>query len=108
MQFPLVEDVSQNSPWYFITLTSPLAGAYYWLTASKEVTVQVKIEEAEDGSTCDVSIKIEEAEDGSTCDVSALGSKEELERFCEALKLNEKGMERVPGIMETFAEIGKD
>jgi len=93
IQFPLVEDVSQNSPWYYITLTSPLAGAYYWLTASKEVTVQVKIEEAEDGSTCDVS---------------ALGSKEELERFCEALKFNEKGMERVPGIMETFSEIGED
>jgi hypothetical protein len=28
-------------------------------------------------------VKIEEAEDGSTCDVSAVGSKEELERFCE-------------------------
>ena len=40
-QFPLVEDVSQNSPWWYITLASPLAGVYYWLTASKEVTVQV-------------------------------------------------------------------
>jgi len=93
IQFPLVEDVSQNSPWWYITLASPLAGVYYWLTASKEVTVQVKIEEAEDGSTCDVK---------------ALGSKEELERFCEALKLSEKGKIRVPGLMENFAALSDE
>ena len=55
-----------------------------------------------------VQVKIEEAEDGSTCDVKALGSKEELERFCEALKLSEKGKIRVPGLMENFAAISDE
>ncbi len=30
-------------------------------------------------------IKMEESEDGKECDVVALGTKEELERFCETL-----------------------
>ena len=57
---------------------------------------------------CMVQVKIEEAEDGSTCDVKALGSKEELERFCEALKLSETGKIRVPGLMENFAALSDE
>ena len=50
-------------------------------------------------------IKMEESEDGSECDVTCLGTKEELERFCETMGFNEKGMIRVPGIMETLGDI---
>jgi hypothetical protein len=48
---------------------------------------------------------MEESEDGSECDVTCLGTKEELERFCETMGFNEKGMIRVPGIMETLGDI---
>jgi hypothetical protein len=40
-QFPLVADPKEFSPWYYMTLLSPSAGAYYWLNAAKDVTVQV-------------------------------------------------------------------
>lgn len=37
---------------------------------------------------CGAQIKMEESEDGSECDVTALGTKEELERFCETMQFN--------------------
>lgn len=89
IMFPLVNE-KDFSPWYYMCLASPGAGAYYWANAGKDVTVQIKMEESEDGSECDV-----------TC----LGTKEELERFCETMGFNEKGMIRVPGIMETLGDI---
>eukprot|EP00282_Hemiselmis_andersenii_P000701 CAMPEP_0114135898 /NCGR_PEP_ID=MMETSP0043_2-20121206/14929_1 /TAXON_ID=464988 /ORGANISM="Hemiselmis andersenii, Strain CCMP644" /LENGTH=301 /DNA_ID=CAMNT_0001229621 /DNA_START=26 /DNA_END=931 /DNA_ORIENTATION=- len=85
---PLVSE-KEFSPWYYLTLLSPAAGAYYWTNAQQDVSVQ---------------IKMEESEDGSECDVTALGTKEELERFCETMGFTEKGMVRVPGIMETLSE----
>ncbi|EKX48469.1 hypothetical protein GUITHDRAFT_162374 [Guillardia theta CCMP2712] len=89
VQFPLVE-VSEFSPYWYMTLASPLAGFYYWAKASKDVTVEVKLEESEDGSKCEIS---------------TLGSKEELERFCEALNFNEKGKIRVPSLMENLSSL---
>lgn len=90
---PLVP-VNEFSPWYALTLLSPLAGVYYWTNAVKEITVEMKLEESEDGK------KVE---------ITTVGQKEELERFVQAMEssigLGEKGMERVPSLMETFNDI---
>ena len=89
---PLVP-VNEFSPWYGLTLLSPLSGLYYWTKAIKEITVEMKIEESEDGKLVEIS---------------TVGQKEELERFVEAMEksiaLREKGMERVPSLMETFEQ----
>lgn len=93
IQYPLVP-VNEFSPWYGITAISPLAGLYYWTSAVKEIYVEMKIEEVENGD------KVE---------ITTVGQKEELERFVQAMEksiqLGEKGMERVPSIMETFNDI---
>jgi len=93
IQYPLVP-VQDFSPWYGITLLSPLSGAYYWTKAVKEITVEMKMEEVDDGR------KLE---------ITTVGQKEELERFVQAMEksisLSEKGMERVPSLMETFNDL---
>jgi len=92
---PLVA-VNEFSPWYGLTALSPLAGVYYWTNAVKEITVQMKIEEVDDVK------KLE---------ITTTAQKEELERFVQAMEssigLCEKGMERVPSIMETISDIKK-
>lgn len=93
IQYPLVP-VSDFSPWYGVCLLSPLSGLYYWTNAVKDITVEMKIEEVEEGK------KLE---------ITTIGQKEELERFVQAMEksigLNEKGMERVPSLMESFNDI---
>lgn len=42
IMFPLVNE-KDFSPWYYMCLASPGAGAYYWANAGKDVTVQVKM-----------------------------------------------------------------
>lgn len=64
---PLVA-VNEFSPWYALTLLSPLAGVYYWTNAVKEITVEMKLEESEDGKTLEIT---------------TVGQKEELERFVQ-------------------------
>eukprot|EP00960_Hanusia_phi_P026406 746238-Hanusia_phi.AAC.3 len=102
------EKVSEFSPYWYMTLASPLAGFYYWAKASKDVAVEgaggerggregeaeQNLEEDDDGRValshtgidCWRQVKLEESEDGSKCEISTLGSKEELERFCEVSK----------------------
>jgi len=93
IQYPLVP-VNEFSPWYAVTAASPLAGLYYWTKAVKEITVEMKLEEVDDGN------KLE---------ITTVGQKEELERFVQAMEksigLGEKGMERVPSLMETFNDL---
>jgi hypothetical protein len=67
---PLVP-VNEFSPWYALTLLSPLAGVYYWTNAVKEITVEMKLEESEDGK------KVE---------ITTVGQKEELERFVQVTR----------------------
>eukprot|EP00897_Mesotaenium_endlicherianum_P006025 jgi/Mesen1/5450/ME000273S04691 len=78
-----VPDVGEN--WYWLTLLSPLSGAYYWKKASRKEEIKVKMVVSDDENTVDVVVQ---------------GDDEEINRLRTELKLMEKGMVYVKGIFE--------
>lgn len=71
--------------WYWITALSPLAGVYYWRRASRKEQIKVKMVIADDESCTDVVVQ---GDDG------------QIDEFRKELKLMEKGMVYVKGILE--------
>jgi len=71
--------------WYWITALSPLAGVYYWRRASRKEQIKVKMVIAEDESSTDVVVQ---GDDG------------QIDELRKELKLMEKGMVYVKGILE--------
>jgi len=71
--------------WYWITALSPLAGVYYWRRASRKEQIKVKMVVAEDESSTDVVVQ---GDDG------------QIDELRKELKLMEKGMVYVKGILE--------
>ncbi|XP_010556326.1 PREDICTED: protein COFACTOR ASSEMBLY OF COMPLEX C SUBUNIT B CCB1, chloroplastic-like [Tarenaya hassleriana] len=76
-------DVGNN--WFFITLLSPLAGVYYWTKASRKEQVKVKMVVGEDGTLAEVVVQ---------------GDDQQVEQMRKDLKLSEKGMVYVKGLLE--------
>ena len=72
--------------WFFLVALSPYAGIYYWQSGDRVDDCQVKL------STND-----EETEN----EIAIQGSDEELERMWRTLGLQEKGMVKVEGILES-------
>jgi len=70
---------------FYMCLLAPYAGVYYWKNGEREETANVKLEISEDEKTVDVTVE---------------AGKEELERFAQMMKYQEKGMIRVKGIFE--------
>ncbi|KAG8470191.1 hypothetical protein KFE25_008612 [Diacronema lutheri] len=70
--------------WFLSTLVSPLAGKYYLDNSER---------------TDEVSVKLVIADDERTIDLTIEGDEPELERIEENLKLMQKGMEYVPGLL---------
>lgn len=75
-------DVGNN--WFFITLLSPLAGAYYWKRATRKEEIKVKMM----------------VEDGTLSEVVVQGDDVQVEQLRKELQLNEKGMVYVKGLFE--------
>ncbi|XP_058102880.1 protein COFACTOR ASSEMBLY OF COMPLEX C SUBUNIT B CCB1, chloroplastic [Magnolia sinica] len=71
--------------WYWLTILSPLAGAYYWKRASRKEQIKVKMMVADDGSLSEIVVQ---GDDG------------QVEEMRKDLKLSEKGMIYVKGIFE--------
>ncbi|MCL7034871.1 hypothetical protein MKW94_011890 [Papaver nudicaule] len=78
-----VPDVGDK--WYYLTVLSPLAGAYYWKKASRKEQIQVKMMVAEDGTLSEIVVQ---------------GDDQQVEQLRKELKLSEKGMVYVKGLFE--------
>ena len=72
--------------WYLLALLSPYAGIYYWRSGDRvdECTVKLATNEAETEN-----------------EITVQGSEEELERMWRTLEWQEKGMVKVPGLLDS-------
>ncbi|KAI3991074.1 hypothetical protein MKX01_017234 [Papaver californicum] len=78
-----VPDVGDR--WYYLTVLSPLAGAYYWKKASRKEQIKVKMMVAEDGTLSEIVVQ---------------GDDQQVEQLRKELQLSEKGMVYVKGLFE--------
>ncbi|VVB04163.1 unnamed protein product [Arabis nemorensis] len=78
-----VPDVGNN--WFFITILSPLAGAYYWKKASRKEEIKVKMLVGEEGKLSEIVVQ---------------GDDVQVEEMRKELQLSEKGMVYVKGLFE--------
>lgn len=76
-------DVGNN--WFWLTILSPLAGAYYWNRASRKEQIKVKMIVGEDGNLSEIIVQ---------------GDDQQVEQMRKELQLSEKGMVYVKGIFE--------
>lgn len=79
-----VPDVGNN--WFWLTILSPLAGAYYWTRASRKEQIKVKLIVKEDGTLSEIVVQ---------------GDDQQVEQMRKDLKFSEKGMVYVKGLFET-------
>lgn len=75
-----------GSYWFLITLLSPYAGIYYWQNASQDNEFKVKLEDRDDSETKALIVR---------------GGKEDVERMARVMELQEEGMVRVKGLLES-------
>ncbi|CAH8360979.1 unnamed protein product [Eruca vesicaria subsp. sativa] len=78
-----VPDFGNN--WFFITILSPLAGAYYWKKASRKEEIKVKMMVGENGKLNEVVVQ---------------GDDVQVEEMRKELQFSEKGMVYVKGLFE--------
>lgn len=71
--------------WFYLALLSPYAGLYYWRAGDRVDEFQIKL-----------LANPEETEN----EIVVQGSDEEVERMWRTLGLQEKGMVKVPGLLE--------
>ncbi|KAL5581471.1 hypothetical protein UlMin_013913 [Ulmus minor] len=71
--------------WFWLTILSPLAGAYYWKRASRKEQIKVKMMVGEDGTLSEVAVQ---------------GDDQQVEQLRKDLQLSEKGMVYVKGLFE--------
>ncbi|XP_061367765.1 protein COFACTOR ASSEMBLY OF COMPLEX C SUBUNIT B CCB1, chloroplastic [Gastrolobium bilobum] len=78
-----IPDVGNN--WFWITILSPLAGAYYWNRASRKEQIKVKLMVEENGTLSEIIVQ---------------GDDQQVEQMRKELKFSEKGMVYVKGVFE--------
>ena len=71
--------------WYLLTLLSPYAGVYYWTSGDR---------------VDEFAIKLETNDDETENSINVQGSEEEIERMWRAMEWREKGMVKVPGLLD--------
>ncbi|KGN51132.1 protein COFACTOR ASSEMBLY OF COMPLEX C SUBUNIT B CCB1, chloroplastic [Cucumis sativus] len=71
--------------WFWLSSLSPLAGAYYWVKASRKEEIKVKMIVGEDGRLGEIVVQ---------------GDDQQIDQMRKELKLSEKGMVYVKGIFE--------
>ena len=82
---PPVLPIIGEPNWYYLCLLSPYAGVYYWRSGDR---------------VDEFSIKLEANDEETENEISVLGSEEEMERMWRALEWQEKGMVKVPGLLD--------
>mmetsp|Transcript_25818 Transcript_25818/g.48128 ORF Transcript_25818/g.48128 Transcript_25818/m.48128 type:complete len:275 (+) Transcript_25818:170-994(+) len=86
IQFQNLELPGIGEPnWFFLTLLSPYAGLYYWRAGDR-------VDEC--------SIKLEANDEETENSIIVQGPEEEIERMWRTLEWQEKGMVKVPGLLE--------
>lgn len=86
IQFNTLELPFIGTPnWYYMCLLSPYAGVYYWQSGDR---------------VDEFSIKLETNDEETENSISVLGSEDEMERMWRALEWQEKGMVKVPGLLD--------
>mmetsp|Transcript_27349 Transcript_27349/g.65590 ORF Transcript_27349/g.65590 Transcript_27349/m.65590 type:complete len:294 (+) Transcript_27349:122-1003(+) len=71
--------------WFLLTFLAPYAGIYYWRQGDRVDEVAIKLEANDDETENTIAIQ---------------GSEEEIERMWRTLEWSEKGMVKVPGLLE--------
>ncbi|KAJ4832062.1 Protein COFACTOR ASSEMBLY OF COMPLEX C SUBUNIT B ccb1, chloroplastic [Turnera subulata] len=71
--------------WFWVTILSPLAGAYYWKRASRKEQIKVKMIVDNDGTLSEIIVQ---------------GDDQQVDQMRKELQLSEKGMVYVKGIFE--------
>lgn len=71
--------------WFLLTFLSPYAGVYYWQQGDRQD---------------DCSFKLEANDDETENSITVQGSDEEIERMWRTLDWQEKGMVKVPGLLD--------
>mmetsp|Transcript_18593 Transcript_18593/g.43337 ORF Transcript_18593/g.43337 Transcript_18593/m.43337 type:complete len:286 (-) Transcript_18593:49-906(-) len=71
--------------WFLLALLSPYAGIYYWQSGDR---------------VDDCSVKLSTNEGETENEITVQGSEEELERMWRQLEWKEKGMVKIPGLLE--------
>lgn len=74
--------------WFLLTLLSPYAGLYYWRAGDR-------VDEC--------SIKLEANDEETENTMVVQGPEEEIERMWRTLEWQEKGMVKVPGLLDSMA-----
>ena len=81
---PEVLPVIGEPNWYYLCLLSPYAGVYYWRSGDRVDEFQIKLESNDEDTENSISV---------------LGSEEEIERMWRAMEWQEKGMVKVPSLL---------
>mmetsp|Transcript_12333 Transcript_12333/g.16155 ORF Transcript_12333/g.16155 Transcript_12333/m.16155 type:complete len:277 (-) Transcript_12333:171-1001(-) len=81
----LVLPVIGKPNWYLMALISPYAGIYYWGSGDR---------------VDDFNVKLSTNEEETENEITVEGSDEEMERMWRALEITEKGMVKIPGLLE--------
>jgi Cofactor assembly of complex C subunit B len=71
--------------WFLLALLSPYAGIYYWRSGDR---------------VDDCTVKLATNEQETENEITVQGSEEELERMWRTLEWKEKGMVKVPGLLD--------
>lgn len=80
----LVLPVIGEPNWFYIALTSPYAGLYYWRSGDR-------VDEC--------SVKLTANEDETENEITVQGSEDEIERMWRTMNWTEKGMVKIEGML---------
>jgi len=72
--------------WFYLTLLSPYAGLYYWKSGDRVDDIRIKLSTSDDEKENEIAIE---------------GNDEEIDRLWRALDLQEKGMIKIEGILDS-------
>lgn len=74
--------------WFYLVLLSPYAGIYYWRSGDR---------------VDDIKIKLASNDEETENEITVEGNDDEIERLWRTLELQEKGMVKVEGLLESTA-----
>jgi len=85
IQFQGLQVFGNDVNWYYLTLVSPYAGIYYWKAGDRYDEFEFKLLANDDETQNEITVQ---------------GNDEEIERMWRELEWLEKGMVKIPGLLE--------
>jgi len=86
IQFQNASVFGMEINWYLMVLGSPYAGIYYWNAGDREDEFEFKLVSSDDETQNEITVQ---------------GNDEEIERMWRELEWLEKGMVKIPGLLES-------